>query len=98
MPPLDTAEDSTEALEARNVVPGEKAVDVRQRSTHSPRERLVLGVALERVHPHDRERLPREPRHLRADERGVAALATVREDDDDRAPGQAPAAPLVVVR
>ena len=61
-------------------------------------ERLVVRVALERVDPDDRVRLPREPRHLRADERRVLALPAVRDDDHDRAARQRPPAPLVVER
>src|SRR4051812_14828972 len=97
MPPLDSAEDDTEAFEARDVVAREEAVDVRQRCTHPPGKRLVLDVALERVHPDDGERLAREARHFAPGQLRIAALAAVGEDDDDGAAGQCAPPPLVVV-
>src|SRR6478672_350289 len=68
VPPLDAAEDLAQPLEAREVVPGEEAVDVGERGAHAGGERLVPGAALERVDPHDREGLVREPLHLPAEQ------------------------------
>ena len=97
MPPFDAAEDAAQALEAGEVVAGEEAVDVRQRRAHAAGERLVVGVALERVHPDDGEGRAREALHLPADELGVVALPAVRDDHDDRAARQRAPAPDVVV-
>ena len=75
---------------------GQEPVDERQRRAHAARERLVLGVALERIDPDDRVRLPGEPGHLTADELGVLALPAVRDDDHDGAARQRTAAVDVV--
>ena len=61
-------------------------------------ERLVGGVALERVQPDDAVREPREPRRLLGEQRRVAELETVRGDHDDRPAGQAAVAVLVEER
>src|SRR5207244_11270781 len=97
MPPLDSAEDLGERLEARHVVAWQEAVDVGECRAHAAGERLVLRVTLERVDPDDGVCLARETRHLAADEEVVAPFAAVREDDDHGAPGERAAAPLVVV-
>ena len=74
-----------ELLEARDVVPRKEAVDERQRCAHPARERLVLGIALERVHPDDGVGGSSELRHLARDELVVLPLPAVGDDDDDRA-------------
>ena len=46
-------------------LPARKSVHVRQRRPHAARERLVVGVRLERVQPHDPVGAAPQPRHLR---------------------------------
>ena len=55
-----------ELFETRQIVAGEEPVDEGQRRAHPAGERLVLGMALQRVHPHDRVRGAREPSPSRA--------------------------------
>src|SRR5439155_1350037 len=81
VPPFDSGEHLGELLEAREVLSREKTIDVRQSCPHPARERLILRVALERVDPDDGVRLPREPRHLAADEGRVVSFPAVAEDD-----------------
>ena len=77
---------SPSRLEAREVVPGQEPVDVRKRRAHPARERLVLGMALQRVHPDDRVGLPRQARHLAPEQSArVLALPAVGDDHDDGA-------------
>ncbi len=74
----------------------EEPVDERQRSAHAPRERLVVGIALERVDPDHRVGSACETRHLPAHETGILALPAVRDDHDDRAAGQPTTTPDLV--
>ena len=67
---------------------GQEAVDERERRAHPARERLVLGVALQRIDPDDRVRGASELRHLACDELVVLALPAVGDDDDHRAAGE----------
>src|SRR5690242_9829972 len=74
VPPLDAGEHGRQLLETPQIMAREEPVDERQRRSHSPRERLVVRIALQRVHPHDRVRRACQPCHLAADELGILAL------------------------
>ena len=56
MPPFDARKNRRQLLQAPEIMAGEEPVDVWQRRPHPTRERLVLRVPLQRIHPHDRVR------------------------------------------
>ena len=72
-------------------------VRVAERDPHPAGERLEPGVALERVHPHEPVGLAVQAPELGVEEREVAALPAVRDDDGDGTARQAAAAVLLVV-
>ena len=79
-PPLDVVEDflhrsatitvRASSSSAASEWPFDELVNVRQRGRHSLRQRRVARARLERVHPHDPVRDPREPRHLLGEHSG----------------------------
>ena len=64
----------------------QEPVDVRQRGAHAAGERLVVRMALERVDPDDRVRLPGEPRHLAADDVAASSRSQPSETITTTAP------------
>src|SRR3970282_515353 len=84
VPPFDAGQDRAELFETPEIMAREEAVDEGECGAHPARERLVLGIALQRVDPDDCKCGARELRHLAPDEVGIVALPTVGDDDDDR--------------
>ena len=84
MPPLNSGENVSQLFEAGEIVPGEEAVDVRQRRRIPARE-LVVRMPLQRIDPDDCVGLPRQPRHLVPDDSRILAFPAVGDDDDDGA-------------
>src|SRR6476646_9699208 len=82
-PPL-VGEQPGQLLEAREAVPGEELVAVRERRDDPGGQRLVPLAGTVRVQPDDAVREPVQPRHLLAELRGVTALPAVGRDHDDR--------------
>ena len=64
------------------------------RRLHAGRERLVAGRAGERVEPDEPVAVAPQAGRLGGDERRVAAVPAVRDDDDDAARAQRPPRPL----
>ena len=79
----------------RQRVAGHEVVDVRQDRQHPLLHRLVARLAAVRVDPHHAVRDPVQPPHLLGQERGVAPLPAVAEDDDHGAARHAAPAPPV---
>ena len=91
-------DDGGEVFERVDRVSLDELVDVGQRRGHAACERRVVGRGLQRVHPHDAVRDAVQAGHLLGELGGLAAIPAVGEDDDHRAAGHAPHAPLVVER
>src|SRR5262245_25201648 len=84
--PLPQGEMSGELAEARQVVGGRKVINERQGSGHAARQRLVGGVAQERVEPEHAPRPPLEAQHLLGEHLGLPRVPAIREDQHDGSP------------
>ena len=73
-----------------------KHVDVRQGSSHPPREWGVSGRGFERVDPHDPMRNTRKAPHLRVHNLWVAPVPPVGADHHDRPPRHSPHPPALI--
>src|SRR5689334_17413537 len=62
--PFDPREHGRELFETSQIMARKEPVDEGQRRAHATGEWLVVGVPLQRVHPDDRVRRTRQPRHL----------------------------------
>src|SRR5262245_43243918 len=87
-----------ELLEARDVVDGEKVVDVAERGLHSARQRLVLRRAEQRVEPDQPPAAAAHARELTAEEPWISTVPSIRHDEHDGAVSHDAARPSRVER
>src|ERR1035438_4640981 len=86
----------SEFVEGVHGVRADHGVAVRPGCGHAPGQRLILRALGPRVYPDDAMSHPGKPLHLRAEQRRIAGVPPVGDDDDNRAAGQ-PGAPAGVV-
>src|SRR5438105_7835393 len=79
-------EGAGEGAEGLEVVGRREPVEERQGGGHPARERLVRGIAQQRVEPDEPRRAPTDPQELRREDLDVTRVPAVREDDHYRAP------------
>src|SRR5215471_12098972 len=84
--PLPQGEMSGELAQARQVVGGREVVDERQGGGHAARQRLVGGIAQERVEPEHAPGPPLERQQLLGEDFRLARVPAVREDQHDGSP------------
>src|SRR5215470_3496785 len=84
--PLPQSEMSSELAEARQVMGGREMIDERQGGSHAARQRLVGGVAQERVEPEHASRPPLEVQHLLSEHLRLTRVPAIRENQHDGSP------------
>src|SRR5215472_8886226 len=84
--PLPQGEMSGELAEARQVVGGREMVDERQGGGHATRQRLVGGIAQERVEPEHAPGPPLEVQHLLGEHLRLPRGPALRENQHDCSP------------
>src|SRR5262245_63091356 len=88
----DRRESLAKLLEAGQVVNRQEVVDIRQRCLHALRQRLVVAATEQWVEPDQAMARSLEPRHLVAQQRRVAAIPAVADQQHHRAaPEHSPA-------
>src|SRR3972149_5711746 len=90
------AEVGGEVAKALEVVGGGEAVQQRERRRHPPRQRLVGGIAEERVQPEEPPGPALDLEQLTGQQLGIPRVPAVGDDEDDRVAVEEPRSPLPV--